>query len=90
MDSQLDISKEPFGLGGGVLLSGNKQLDIEGYCYYPLSGSSAAINFSNIDSGSTVSATFIAGIPVFGRITAVTQSDGLAIVYYGAPNQTRY
>jgi len=90
MDSQLDIAKEPFGLSGGILLSGAKQLTVEGYCYYPLSSSAAVVNFSNLDSGSAVSATFMAGIPVFGAITAVTQSAGLAIVYYGAPDKPRY
>lgn len=90
MNNQVDIAKQPFGLGGGMLLNGAVTVAVQGYCYYPLSGSSAAINLSNIDSGSTISAVFIAGIPIFGSITAVTQSAGLAIVYYGAPDQPSY
>ena len=89
MDNQLDISKQPYGLGGGKLLSGAVTVDVEGYCYYPLSGSVATLNFTNIDNG-PISATFIPGIPVFGHITSVTQSAGLAVVYYGAPDQPRY
>jgi hypothetical protein len=90
MDNQLDISKHPYGLDGGYLLNGNVQVAVEGYCYYPLSNSGATLRFSNIENGTAVNSTFTAGIPVFGHITAVTQSSGLAIVYYGAPDQPRY
>ncbi len=90
MNNQLDISKHPYGLDGGYLLTGSVTVAVEGYCYYPLSTSGATLRLANIENGGAFNTTFAAGVPVFGYITAVTQSSGAAIVYYGAPDQPRY
>lgn len=90
MNSQVDIAKHPFGLGGGIVLSGSIQTSIEGFVYYPIQTTSAKLVISNLINGSNFSASFTAGIPIYGAITEVTQSSGIAILYAGPALVTTY
>lgn len=85
MQNQVDISKHPFGLGGGQVISGSVTMDVSGFCYYPIIATTAVLNMSNLASGSALSSSFSAGIPIYGNLIAVTQSSGLAVVYAGQP-----
>lgn len=74
----------PYGLAGGVYLSGSVTISGSGgyfFAYYPIANSVANINMKNMISGSSVTGSFTAGIPIYGQITAVTQSSGIAFVY---------
>lgn len=90
MNDQVDISKHPFGLGGGIILSGSVQVQVKGFVYYPLQTTSAKLVISNLTNGSNFSASFTAGIPIYGYITEVTQSSGIAILYSGSSPIPRY
>ena len=79
--------RSEFGLTGGTLLSGSSSATFAAaFCYYPLVNSTANIATDNIINGANINDTFIAGIPVYGSITQVTQTDGLAIVYHAIPS----
>lgn len=92
MPNIIDISRSPYGLNGGFYFSASlsasvvkpHSASVDGFWYYPLTASVAEIRMANIDSGSIISGSFQAGIGVYGKIIAVTQSSGQAIVYYGA------
>jgi hypothetical protein len=74
----------PFGLGGGVYISGSATISGSGgyfFVYYPIQTSVANIKFTNMTSGSAVTGSFSAGIPLYGQISAVTQSSGIAFLY---------
>ena len=87
----VDIAKHGVGLGGGQILSGSRQIAFNGnvYRYRPITATVADIKFNDL-SGSFGSNTIAAGIDVYGGITEVTQSSGVAIIYYGIQeyNQT--
>jgi len=75
----------PYGLAGGIYLSGSMTVTGSGaffFTYYPIANSVANIVTKNIISGSAITGSFTAGIPIYGQITAVTQSSGLAFVYW--------
>jgi len=78
----VDPYKDAYGLNGGTVISGSQTVAVDGYVFYPLIDTTAEVNFPSLTSGS-FSATFVAGIPVYGNITEVTQSSGLSIVYNG-------
>ncbi len=87
MEKQIELQKDPYGLGGGILISGsiNKTMSGSGaWCYYPLETSTAIVNTSNIISGSAITFSGSLGAPLYGDITAVSQSSGVAIVYFGS------
>ena len=83
MPSVIDQIRSPYGLSGGKILSGSITTTTDAFWYYPLSQSTATIAFSNL-AGVSASVTFSAGVGVYGAITSVTQSSGLAIVYSGS------
>ena len=89
MQSQIDISKHPYGLGGGAILSGSVSASVDCFWYYPITASVANIKFDNL-SGSTGNVSYTAGVGVYGNITQVTQSSGIAIVYSGSANAPSY
>lgn len=85
MADRVDLNVHPYGLGGGTYLSGSVTIECDGFMYYPLTASSANIVMAgSIVSGSSVSSSaWTAGIPIYGPITQVTQSSGIAFVYNG-------
>jgi len=83
MPSVIDQIRSPYGLSGGKILSGSISASVDAFWYYPVTTSAATITFSNL-AGVTVATTFSAGVGVYGAITAVSQSSGLAIVYSGS------
>lgn len=91
MPQFIDPLKSPFGLSGGIILSGSQNVNTDGFWYYPIISSTAQVFTNNLDGSGTsgsissgsVTATFAAGIGMYGQITAVSQSAGLSIVYYG-------
>jgi len=70
-----------FGLSGGVYITGSVNINCSAYAYYPLTACSASIVTSNITNGEKITGTFLAGITIYGNITAVSQSSGTSIVY---------
>lgn len=90
MNDQIDIAKHPFGLGGGVIISGSVSMQVKGFVYYPIQNTNATLVISNLANGNNLSASFSAGIPIYGYITEVTQSSGIAIVYSGSSPIPRY
>jgi len=89
MQSQIDISIHPYGLGGGAILSGSVSASVDCFWYYPITASVANVKFGNL-SGSTGNVSYTAGVGVYGNITQVTQSSGIAIVYSGSANAPSY
>ena len=84
MPQIVDGLKDPYGLKGGAILSGSVTTATDAFWYYSVTtGTTAIIKFSNL-SGSQISASFAAGQSIYGNITSVTQSSGLAIVYSGS------
>lgn len=80
--SVINQIKNPYGLGGGVYLSGAANASADYYfVYYPLEDSDATLKMREMVNGSTITRTFTAGIPVYGTIYEVTQSSGASIVY---------
>lgn len=97
MPFAVDITKSPYGLSGGVIFSGSVSASVDGFLYWPITATSASIFTSNLVgatgsafiSGSITSA-FTVGIGMWGNITSVTQSSGIAIVYNGTAAPTRF
>jgi hypothetical protein len=90
--SRVELNVHPYGLGGGIVLSGSVSAGpfTDVFQYYPLTNTTATIKMNMLYSGSATSnstASFIltssAGVPVYGPITAVTQSSGIGVVYRG-------
>ena len=89
--TRVDLNIHPYGLGGGTVLSGSITAGpfTDVFQYYPITSTTATIKMGMAFSGSTTNATasFIltssAGVPVYGPITAVTQSSGIGIIYNG-------
>ena len=90
MDNQVDIAKHPFGLGGGIIISGSAQVSGKFFIYYPIQTSTANLKIPNLVNGTNFSASFFPGIPIYGAITEVTQSSGFAILYSGSQLPNRY
>lgn len=83
MPTIVDLSRGPYGLSGGSILSGSVNVKADAFWYYPVTATTAIVSFSNL-SGSLVSSSFTAGNGVFGAITQVSQSAGIAILYSGS------
>jgi zinc transporter ZupT len=88
MSKIVDLQKDPYGLGTGILLSGSITLgSLVGYCYYPIATSTAVLVTPNISgSGTGISQSFSAGVPIYAYITQVSQSNGYAILYNSQEN----
>jgi hypothetical protein len=89
MQSQIDISKHPYGLGGGRILTGSVSASVEGFWYYPVTATVVDLKFSNLN-GSFGSVSCSAGVGIYGAITQVTQSLGTAIIYSGSADAPSY
>ena len=89
MNRQIDISKHPYGLGGGTVLSGSVSVAGEGFWYYPVTQTVATVKVSNLNNA-LGSVTYTAGVGVYGNITEVTQSSGVAVLYSGSANTPTY
>jgi hypothetical protein len=89
MQNNIDISKHPYGLGGGAILSGSVSASVDGFWYYPVTATVANVKIGNL-SGSLGSITYAAGVGVYGYITQVTQSSGIAILYSGSSDAPSY
>jgi hypothetical protein len=83
MPEIIDGLKDPYGLNGGAILSGSVTTATDAFWYYAVTNTAANIKFSNL-SGSSINTTFTAGQSIYGNITSVTQSSGIAIVYSGS------
>jgi hypothetical protein len=83
MQGQIDISKHPYGFGGGTVLSGSVSASTDGFWYYPVTNTIANVKIGNL-SGNLNNVSFSAGAGVYGYIYQVTQSSGVAIIYSGS------
>lgn len=89
--SRVELNVHPYGLGGGLVISGSITTGpfTDVFQYYPLTATVATLNINMPFSGSvnnatsSFSVTTSAGVPVYGPITQVTQSSGIAILYKG-------
>ena len=89
MQFNVDLTKHPYGLGGGTVLTGSVQIAGEFFWFYPVSSSVANVKFSNMtyDLGSIPHTN---GVGIYGAITEVTQSSGASIVYNAPPDNPTY
>ena len=83
MPQIIDGLKDPYGLNGGRILSGSINAACDSFWYYAVTATTAIIKFSNLNGGQ-ISASFAQGQSIYGNITSVSQSAGLAIVYSGS------
>jgi hypothetical protein len=96
MENQINIASHPYGLGGGTILSGSVNISSQAFWYYPVTAATAIVGFSNLalNGGAaltgSISASFAAGVGVYGHITTVSQSSGIAILYSGSADVPRY
>ena len=90
--SRVELNVHPYGLGGGLILSGSITTSFtDAFQYYPITATSATLKITMPITGSFASATTASigntawpvGVPVYGPITEVSQSSGLAIIYKG-------
>lgn len=89
----IELTRDPYGLNGGLLISGSINKTMSGsaaYCYYPLMTSTAIIKTANIISGSSIEFSGSLGAPLYADITEVSQSSGMAIVYFGTHTSPIY
>jgi hypothetical protein len=78
-------NRDPFGLNGGTIVTGNTAQAADAFCFYPLTDcSTVTVTFSNLNNGPLTLSTAAAGIPVYGAITSVTMSSGTAVLYSGS------
>lgn len=87
----INLNTDVYGLGSGIYFSGSVTTAISGsvgFSYYPLETCVATLKTNNITSGSSITATFAAGLTVYAQITEVTQSSGKAILYLASDNIT--
>lgn len=90
MPQIVDSLKDPYGLHGASILSGSVTTKADAFWYYPLVASVANVKFNGGISGSLGNVSFTAGVGVYGPITEVTQSSGLAILYSGSYISVNY
>jgi hypothetical protein len=83
MPQIVDSLKDAYGLSSGNILSGSISISCDAFWYYPVTACVATIKFNNL-SGSMTNATIGAGIGIYGNISSVTQSSGLALLYSGS------
>lgn len=89
MQSQIDISKHPYGLGGGAILSGSVTVSVDGFWYYPVTATVANVKIGNLN-GTLGAVSYSAGVGVYGAINQITQSSGVAIIYSGSADAPTY
>jgi len=83
MPQVIDQVRSPWGLSGGTIVSGSVTLAADAFWYLPITATSASIAFSNL-TGGNINANFTASAGVYGAITSVTQSSGIAVLYSGS------
>ncbi len=92
--SRVELNVHPYGLGGGYILSGSVSASFtDAFQYYPVIATSAVIKLETLQNatgtsnftatGNISSSTWTVGVPIYGPITQVTQSSGVAFVYSG-------
>ena len=76
----------------GLIISGSTNISLSANSpvrYYPVTNTVAIVKFSDLSNPSVnnpiIATTFVAGQEVIGTITEVTQSSGVAVVYYTSP-----
>jgi hypothetical protein len=85
MPEIVDGLKDPYGLNGGAVLSGSITKSCDAFWYYPVTNTTATVVISNLSgSNRLTNVSFTSGNGVYGNITEVTQSAGIAIVYSGS------
>ena len=83
MPQLVQTDRDQFGLNGGTILSGSISIKADAFWYLPITNTVAGISFSNL-SGSNFTSSFTAGNGVYGAITSISQSSGIAVVYSGS------
>ena len=83
MPQVIDQLRSPWGLSGGTILSGSVNINSDAFWYLPITATSASITFSNL-TGGRINANFTASAGVYGAITTVSQSSGIAVLYSGS------
>jgi hypothetical protein len=81
-------SIHPHGLGQAEIISGSRQIATNGnvYRYRPITATVVDLKFGGAMSGSFGLNTLAAGVDVYGTVTQITQSSGVAMIYYGLPD----
>jgi len=86
MPQLVQTDRDQFGLNGGTIVSGAINTKADAFWYLPITNTVAGISFSNLSgvSGSNFTASFTAGNGVYGNITSVSQTSGIAVLYSGS------
>ena len=91
---RVELNVHPYGLGGGYILSGSVSASFtDAFQYYPVTATSAVIRLETLQNaagtstfsstGNISSSAWTVGIPIYGPVTQVTQSSGIAFIYSG-------
>lgn len=83
MPQVININTDPYGLKGGTIVSGSVSISADAFWYLPITNTVAGIAFSNL-GGSNFTSSFTAGNGVYGAITSISQSSGIAVLYSGS------
>ena len=87
----VEIERHPHGLGGGQLISGSSQLAVSGiFRYRPITATVVDLKFNSEISGSFGLNTISAGTDIFGPITQISQSSGVAMIYDALQSAPKY
>jgi hypothetical protein len=78
-----NLQKDAVGLGGGTIMSGSVNASFtNAFWYLPITATVVnKITFSDLVGGNITTASFTAGNGIYGTITSVSQSSGIAVVY---------
>jgi len=84
MPEIIDITKDPYGLRGGRILSGSVAVSCDAFWYYPITATTVTSMSIALAGSPLTSVNFTPGVGIYGNITMVSQSSGIAIVYSGS------
>lgn len=82
IDSNNILLREQLGKGSGVVFTTEAQTSKDFYCIHFVTTSVvSAITIANLTGESALQTTIPAGTVLFGRVTAITMTSGIAIGY---------
>ena len=84
MPQIVDGLKDPYGLNGGRILSGSVNVLADAFWYLPITATSVTSMSIGLAGTPLTSVNFTAGVGIYGNITMVSQSSGIAVLYSGS------
>jgi hypothetical protein len=84
MPDIIDVLRDPYGLHGGTILSGSVNVTADAFWYHPITATTVTSMSIGLSGSPLTSVNFTAGVGIYGNITMVSQSSGIAILYSGS------